>query len=109
MTKLIIQIPCYNEEETLSTVLEALPRTLSGIDEIELLVVNDGSTDNTVEVARRHGVDHGVDLPVNQGLARAVHDIFAALPKGARRSITFDNGGEFALHQSLTEQLHMDA
>lgn len=71
MIKLIIQIPCFNEEETLGIALDALPRELPGVDTIEWLVVDDGSTDRTVEVARAHGVDHIVSLNVNRGLARA--------------------------------------
>ena len=71
MTKLIIQIPCYNEEQTLPLTLSALPRELPGVDRIEWLIVDDGSTDGTVEVAKRLGVDHIVSLSRNQGLARA--------------------------------------
>ena len=71
MTKLIIQIPCYNEEETLGVTLDDLPRRVPGIQRVEWLVIDDGSADRTAEVARRHGVHHVVRLPVNQGLARA--------------------------------------
>ncbi|MBN2160427.1 MAG: glycosyltransferase family 2 protein [Spirochaetes bacterium] len=67
--KLIIQIPCYNEEKTLPTALRELPRRLPGIDTIEWLVIDDGSTDRTVEVAKRHGVDHVVSFKKNRGLA----------------------------------------
>ena len=56
--KLIIQIPCYNEEQTLPTTLRALPRTIAGIDVVEWLVVDDGSSDRTSAVARELGVDH---------------------------------------------------
>lgn len=69
--KLIVQIPCLNEEETLPATLAALPRTLPGIDVVEWLVIDDGSTDRTSEVARAHGVDHVVRFGTNQGLARA--------------------------------------
>jgi glycosyltransferase involved in cell wall biosynthesis len=69
--KLIIQIPCFNEEETLPETLAALPRTVAGFNEVEWLVINDGSTDRTVEVARQHGVQHIVDFPHNRGLAQA--------------------------------------
>ncbi|HZM69614.1 MAG TPA: glycosyltransferase family 2 protein [Candidatus Cryosericum sp.] len=69
--RLIIQIPCLNEEATLPATLAALPRTLPGVDEIEILVIDDGSMDGTVEVARRQGVDHLVVLPRHQGLASA--------------------------------------
>jgi glycosyltransferase involved in cell wall biosynthesis len=71
MRKLIIQIPCYNEEETLGITLEALPRKVPGIDVVEWLVIDDGSTDNTAQVAREHGADHVMSLRVNRGLARA--------------------------------------
>ncbi len=71
MTKLIIQIPCFNEEETLAVTLRELPRELPGVDIVEWLIVDDGSTDRTVQVARAHGVDHIVRLPRHQGLARA--------------------------------------
>jgi glycosyltransferase involved in cell wall biosynthesis len=57
--KLVIQIPCLDEEETLPQVLRELPRRLTGFDEVEWLVIDDGSTDRTVEVARANGVDHG--------------------------------------------------
>jgi len=71
MPKMVIQIPCYNEEATLGVTLAALPRHLPGIDSIELLIINDGSTDATPDVARRAGVDHIVNFSHNQGLARA--------------------------------------
>jgi glycosyltransferase involved in cell wall biosynthesis len=71
MAKLIIQIPCYNEEETIGTTLQCLPRELPGIDAIEWLIIDDGCTDRTVEEAVAHGVDHVVSLPTNQGLAKA--------------------------------------
>jgi glycosyltransferase involved in cell wall biosynthesis len=69
--KLVIQIPCYNEDATLGTTLAALPKHLPGIDEIAVLVVNDGSEDRTLEVAREQGVAHVVDLRRRSGLARA--------------------------------------
>src|SRR3712207_6667686 len=69
--KLIIQIPCLNEEATLPVTLRELPRQLTGFDEVEWLVIDDGSTDRTVEVAREHGVDHIVKLTNNKGLAHA--------------------------------------
>ncbi len=71
MTKLIIQIPCYNEEEALEITLSELPRTLPGIDQVEWMIIDDGSKDRTIEVARSCGVDHIVRLPYHQGLARA--------------------------------------
>lgn len=77
--KLIIQIPCYNEEEALPEALACLPRHVPGVDVVEWLIINDGSRDRTVEVARAHGVDHIVDLPVNMGLA---HGFMAGLHRG---------------------------
>jgi glycosyltransferase involved in cell wall biosynthesis len=68
--KLIIQIPCYNESETLEIALNDLPKKLEGIDEIEYLIINDGSRDNTVEVAKKWGVHHVVSFSQNKGLAR---------------------------------------
>jgi glycosyltransferase involved in cell wall biosynthesis len=69
--KLIIQIPCYNEELTLPSTLRALPRAVPGVDAVEWLVVDDGSSDRTSAVARELGVDHIVRHTSNQGLARA--------------------------------------
>lgn len=69
--KLIIQIPCYNEEQSLPDTLGDLPTDLPGVDRIERLVIDDGSTDRTVEVARAHAVEHIVQLPYNRGLAQA--------------------------------------
>ncbi len=69
--KVIIQIPCLNEEATLPATLADLPRKIDGVDRVEWLVIDDGSTDRTVEVARAHGVDHVVRMNGNQGLARA--------------------------------------
>lgn len=69
--KLIIQIPCYNEEESLPLTLKELPREIAGIDVVEWLVIDDGSKDGTVEVAKAYGVNHIVRHPQNQGLARA--------------------------------------
>lgn len=68
--KLIIQIPCYNEENTLPITLKELPRKVPGFTKVEWLIINDGSTDNTVEVAKKHGVDHIVSFSKNQGLAK---------------------------------------
>ncbi|MDE5781779.1 MAG: glycosyltransferase family 2 protein, partial [Lachnospiraceae bacterium] len=65
----IIQIPCYNEAETLEVALNDLPKHIDGIDEIEYLIINDGSKDNTVEVAKRWGVNYVVNFRRNKGLA----------------------------------------
>lgn len=68
--KLIIQIPCLNEAKTLEVALNDLPKAIDGIDEIEYLIINDGSTDNTVEVAKNWGVNYVVNFVNNKGLAR---------------------------------------
>lgn len=68
--KLIIQIPCYNEEETIAKTLADLPKEIPGIDNIEVLIINDGSTDNTVAIAKKNGVRHFVNFSHNMGLAR---------------------------------------
>ena len=96
MTKLVIQIPCFNEEETLPVALADLPRALPGVDTVEWLVINDGSADRTVEVARRHGVDHVVDLPQNQGLARAFQaGLRASLKAGADIIVNTDADNQY--------------
>ena len=69
--KLIIQIPCFNEQDQLPVTLGSLPRTVEGFDTVEWLIIDDGSTDQTIEVARAHGVDHLVRLRNNKGLAAA--------------------------------------
>jgi glycosyltransferase involved in cell wall biosynthesis len=69
--KLIIQIPCLNEAQTLGVALADLPKQIPGVDTIEVLIIDDGSTDDTVAVARAHGVHHVVGFRTNQGLARA--------------------------------------
>lgn len=82
--KLIIQIPCYNEEETLPVTLNDLPKMIEGIDAIEYLIINDGSTDKTVEVAKENGVHHIVSFKNNQGLAKGfMAGIDACLRLGA--------------------------
>ena len=96
MTKLIIQIPCYNEEKSLPVTLEALPRSVPGVDAVEWLVVDDGSDDRTVEVARAHGVDHVVRLPAHQGLARAfVRGLEASVHAGADIVVNTDADNQY--------------
>src|SRR5262245_52188569 len=69
--KLFIQIPCLNEEATLPATLDDIPREIPGIDEVEVVVIDDGSTDRTVEVARERGVKHIVSFTGNRGLGHA--------------------------------------
>ena len=94
--KLIIQIPCHNEEETLPETLADLPREVPGFDRVEWQIINDGSTDRTVEVAREHGVDHIVDLSHNKGLASAfMAGIEAALHAGADVIVNTDGDNQY--------------
>lgn len=82
--KLVIMIPCLNEEETLPIVFETMPKKISGIDEIEILVIDDGCTDKTVEVARSLGVKHFIHHRRNQGLSRSFrHGLLKSLEMGA--------------------------
>jgi glycosyltransferase involved in cell wall biosynthesis len=94
--KLIIQIPCYNEEETLPQTLQDLPRSLPGVDELEWLVVDDGCTDCTAEVAGKLGVHHIVHLRRNQGLARAyLAGLEASLRLGADIIVNTDADNQY--------------
>jgi len=94
--KLIIQIPCYNEAETLGTTLAELPRSLPGFDQVEWLVIDDGSQDATVEVARQNGVDHVVSFSKNQGLARAfMAGLDACLKLGADVIVNTDADNQY--------------
>ena len=94
--KLIIQIPCYNEEATLPLTIRDLPRALPGVDEIEYLVVDDGSTDRTVETAQELGVHHVVRLGRNRGLAYAfLAGLDAALNAGADIVVNTDADNQY--------------
>jgi glycosyltransferase involved in cell wall biosynthesis len=94
--KLIIQIPCLNEEETLPVTLAELPRRLEGFDTVEWLVIDDGSTDATVAVARRHGVDHIVRLTSHQGLASGFQaGLDACLKLGADAIVNTDADNQY--------------
>jgi glycosyltransferase involved in cell wall biosynthesis len=94
--KLIIQIPCLNEERTLPATIADLPRQIPGIDEIELLVVDDGSTDRTVEVARECGVHHVVRLTNNRGLAAGFQaGLDACLKLGADIVVNTDADNQY--------------
>ncbi len=96
MTKLIIQIPCLNEAETLPTTLAALPRRVAGIDEVEYLVIDDGSDDGTAQVARQWGVHHVVSHRRNRGLAAAFRSgVDRALAEGADIIVNTDGDGQY--------------
>src|SRR4051812_4687088 len=95
--KLIIQIPCFNEEEQLPATLAALPRELPGIDVLEWLVVDDGSRDRTIEVARANGVEHIVRLTNNKGLAAAFQaGLDACLKLGADIVVNTDADNQYS-------------
>lgn len=94
--KLIIQIPCYNEEETLHIAVGDLPKQIDGVDEIEYLIINDGSTDKTAEAARKCGVHHIVGYGKNKGLASAfMVGIDACLRLGADIIVNTDADNQY--------------
>jgi len=95
--KLIIQIPCLDEEATIGATLGALPRSVPGFEVVEWLIVDDGSRDETVAVARRAGVDHVISLPHNQGLARAfMAGLEASLKAGADVIVNTDADNQYS-------------
>jgi glycosyltransferase involved in cell wall biosynthesis len=97
--KLMIQIPCYNEAETLPQTIAGLPTAISGITQIETLVIDDGSSDNTVVVAADLGVDHIIRLRHNQGLARAFQSgLDASLRLGADIIVNTDADNQYPGH-----------
>ncbi len=94
--KLIIQIPCFNEQEFLLTALSDLPKDIKGIDDIEILIIDDGSTDNTVEIAKEFGVNHIVSIPENKGLANAyIQGLDACLKAGADIIVNTDADNQY--------------
>ncbi len=94
--KLVIQIPCYNEEESLLTTLEDLPKHIDGIDEIEILISDDGSSDKTIEVAKKFGVHHIVTSSHHRGLARTfTAAIQKALSVGADIIVNTDADNQY--------------
>jgi glycosyltransferase involved in cell wall biosynthesis len=94
--KLLIQIPCFNEAQTLPQVVTDLPREVAGFDSVEFLVVDDGSTDGTAQIARTLGVDHVIELTANQGLARAFRTGMAeCLRRGADVIVNTDGDHQY--------------
>lgn len=97
--KLIIQIPCYNEEQTLPITYADLPKQIEGVDVIETLIIDDGSSDQTVEVAKKIGVNHIVSLPQNKGLAYAfMAGVDACLRLGADIIVNTDGDNQYNGH-----------
>ncbi len=95
--KLIVQIPCYNEEATLPETVAAIPRRIEGIDSVEILVIDDGSTDCTIETARALGVDHLVTQTRNRGLAIAFRTgLDACLKAGADIIVNTDGDNQYS-------------
>ncbi len=96
MKKLIIQIPCFNEEKTLPVTINSIPKEIKGIDVIEILVIDDGSTDNTKEIAKNLGVVHIVSHQRNFGLARAfASGLRAAVNEGADIIVNLDADNQY--------------
>ncbi|OQX95487.1 glycosyl transferase [candidate division KSB1 bacterium 4572_119] len=94
--KLIIQIPCLNEEQTLPVTLKDLPKEIEGVDIIETLVIDDGSTDNTIETARNNGVNHIIKFTNNKGLAEAfMAGLDASLKLGADIVVNTDGDNQY--------------
>ena len=97
MSKLIIHIPCYTDEATLGVTLAALPREVAGVDSVEWLIVNDGSQDGTLDVARQFGCDHIVSFSRNQGLAKAfMAGLEASLRAGADIIVNTDADNQYS-------------
>jgi glycosyltransferase involved in cell wall biosynthesis len=98
--KLVVQVPCLNEEDTLPLVLESIPRAIDGIDEIVVVVIDDGCTDRTVDIAREHGVTHFVHHTSTRGLARSFQDgISYALGLGADIVVNTDGDNQYPQHR----------
>ena len=94
--RLVVQVPCLNEEETLGSVLSSIPSAIDGIDEILVLIIDDGSTDRTIEVAKEHGVTHFVRHARNRGLGRSFHDgVQRALELGADIVVNTDGDNQY--------------
>lgn len=94
--KVFVQIPCLNEELTLPLVLESIPKQIPGVDEVHILIIDDGSSDRTVDIAREHGVTHFVRHTGNKGLARSFSDgVTYALSHGADIVVNTDGDNQY--------------
>ena len=94
--KLMVQIPCYNEEQTLPETVKDIPRKIEGVDQVEILIIDDGSTDKTVEIAKEIGVDHIVKNICNKGLARTfLAGLDACLRLGADIIVNTDGDNQY--------------
>lgn len=94
--KLIVTIPCYNEDENLGTVIREIPRAIPGVEKVEVLILNDGSTDKTVEVAKAAGADYVVSHPKNLGLARSFqHALWEAVVRDADVIVNTDGDNHY--------------
>jgi glycosyltransferase involved in cell wall biosynthesis len=94
--KVVVQIPCLNEEQTLPLVLDSIPKKIKGVNSIEVLVIDDGSTDKTIETAKKHGVKHFVIHPQRKGLAYSFHDgVMKALEMGADIIVNTDGDNQY--------------
>jgi len=101
--KVIVQIPCLNEEKTLPLVIKSIPKKIPGVDSIEILVIDDGSTDKTVEVAKSLGVKYFVHHTRNQGLGQSFHDgVIRALELGADIVVNTDGDNQYP-QKAITE------
>lgn len=94
--KVVVQIPCLNEAETLPLVLQSIPKKIPGVDAVEVLIIDDGSTDETRAIAEKHGVRHFVVHPRTKGLARSFHDgLMKALEMGADIIVNTDGDNQY--------------
>lgn len=94
--RVFVQIPCLNEEKTLPLVLESIPKKIPGVESVEVLIIDDGSTDKTIEVAKSYGVKHFVLHAKNMGLARSFHDgVNYALAHGANIVVNTDGDNQY--------------
>lgn len=94
--RVVVQIPCLNEEKTLPSVLKTIPKKIQGVDDVIVQIIDDGSTDKTIEVAKKHGVKHFVLHKKNMGLARSFHDgVNNALKLGADIVVNTDGDNQY--------------